>query len=166
MSKKSLYYFDSSDDEDEAINAKYTFENISNTLVKIKSYLASSYILTEVSQSILEQQNIQKKYAELKNSVGKIVKVPENVSFYNKANKFLGKFLIEDGFLSKIDLDQEAKDFIKNLLLTGEEAKRYLYKKDFFAKDVSEIFKENTNFKIDSDQIRLENRCLKVCSDL
>jgi hypothetical protein len=146
MSKQSLYYFDSSDDEneDKLTNAKYSPKNILSTLAKIKKpYLEPSYILTEISQSILEQQTIHKNYAELKNYLSNSIKTPENIGFYHKANKFLGKFLIEDGSVTEIDLDEKAKIFVSQIWSTGENAKIFLKDRSLFNEYVDKLFQEN-----------------------
>jgi hypothetical protein len=170
MSKQSLYYFDSSDDEneDKLTNTKYSPKNILSTLAKIKkTYLEPSYILTEVSQSILEQQTIQKKYAEFKSYLSKSIKIPENIGFYHKANKFLGKFLIEDGSVTEIDLHEEVKVFIEDIWKAGDEAKIFLDKKDIFCKNVDKLFQDKqTIFVIDNNQRNLQNKCLEVCAEL
>lgn len=90
MSKQSLYYFDSSDDEkeDKLTNAKYTPKEILSTLAKVQPYLRASYTLTEISQSILAQQTIQEKYANLKSDLGKDLNIPENIDSYNKEKNF------------------------------------------------------------------------------
>ena len=162
MSKQSLYYFDSSDDEneDKLTYAKYSPKNILSTLAKIKKpYLEPSYILTEVSQSILEQQTIQKKYAELKSYLSKDIKTPENIGFYNKANKFLGKFLIEDGSTSVVNLDEGAKIFIKEIWDTGSGAKIFLKNSDLFNKYVDKLFEAGqTIFEIEELEKNLRNK--------
>ena len=166
MSKQSLYYFDSSDDEneDKLTNAKYTSKKILSTLAKVHPYLGASYTLTEVSQSILAQQTIQKKYTELKNYLAKNIKTPENIGFYNKANKFLGKFLIEDGFTSTIDLDEGAKVFVKEIWDSGNKAKIFIKNTDLFNKYANQLFQDSQI--IDNDQRNLQNKCLEVCAEL
>lgn len=169
MSKQSLYYFDSSDDEkeDKITNAKYTPKKILSTLAKVQPYLGASYILTEVSQSILAQQIIQEKYTNLKSDLGKNLKIPKNIGFYNKANKFLGKFLIENSSTSTIDLYEKVEVFVKEIWKAGDKAKIFLNKKDIFYKYADKLFQdEQTIFVIDSNQRNLQNKCLEVCAEL
>ena len=163
MSKESLYFFDSSDDEE----VECTSKKILNTFSTVPSYLASSYVLTEIGQSILKKQSIEETYTKSKNSLHKDLHVPEGVERYSKTKKFLGKFLIQKGSTDVIDLDKKTQEFINKISKAGNEAKNFLHKNDIFSDNVENIFQEEQkNNSYNSNAKKLKNICIKMSANL
>ena len=79
---------------------KYKVNNILNKfkdLAKKKPYLSASYVLTEVSQSILETKSVKAEYKILKNKLIQELKIPETISSSSKkysSGKCFGKYLM------------------------------------------------------------------------
>lgn len=91
MKKKPLYYFDSSDEENDHVPYVKKFPS--------KIYLYASHVLTGISQNIINHKSIRNKYLELKNKLRAELAwvIPEAVDheYYTQNNKALGRLLLD-----------------------------------------------------------------------
>ena len=126
-----LYYFDSSDEESDDYDIS-RLDRSTKELKDNKPYLTASYMLTKISQSLLEQNVVKEKYIALREKVKSDLAavIPHSVDNgdYIVNNKALGNILFDPSSsfekLNNLELlDDEAHTCISRVLVSYENLK-------------------------------------------